>query len=120
MTSWLTQRNQLRFTHREAIKTKREALYVEFVTEASRILADAYSHQKEDVEPLVNLYALAARIRLVSPQPVIVAGQQIVDTIIESYLGPNYTLRDLLPVVQKSKVRFFAEFAEACRQDLDA
>ena len=119
-TSWLTQRNQLRFTHREAIKTKREALYAEFVTEGSRLLADAYSHQKEDVEDLVNLYAISARIRLVSPQPVVVAAEQILSAVVEAYLGPNYTLRDLLPQLQERGLHLFVDFAEACRRDLDS
>src|SRR5215471_3397652 len=36
-SSWLTQRTQLCFAHHEAIKAKREALYTEFIDEASRL-----------------------------------------------------------------------------------
>jgi hypothetical protein len=38
--SWLTQRTQLRFTHHTAIKANREALYAEFVDEASRLYGE--------------------------------------------------------------------------------
>jgi hypothetical protein len=69
---------------------------------------------------LVNLYAIGAHIRLVAPQPVIVAVEQILHAIIEAYLGANYTLRDLLPELQKGGLRFFVDFAEACRRDLDS
>jgi hypothetical protein len=47
-SSWLTQRAQLRFTHLEAIKAKREELYAEFVDEAARLYGDALGHQKDD------------------------------------------------------------------------
>jgi hypothetical protein len=117
-SSWLTQRTQLRFTHREAVKSARAALYVEFINEATRLLADALEHQKDEIEPLVKLVALTARMRLVSPRPVIVAANQAVDAIIAVYLGPNYALRDLLPEVQRGGFRFFDDFGEACRTDL--
>jgi hypothetical protein len=39
-SSWLTQLTQLRFSHDEAIRAKREALYAEFVDEASRLYGD--------------------------------------------------------------------------------
>ena len=118
-SSWFTQRSQLRFTHWEAHKSKREALYVEFINEAARLLADALEHQKDQIEPLVKLVALTARMRLVSSRPVIVTATQAVDEIIAVYLGPNYALRDLLPEIQKGRVRFFDDFGEACRQDLE-
>src|SRR4029077_1426774 len=70
-SSWLTQRTQLRFAHYEAIKAKREALYIEFVDEAARLYGDALGHQKDEVADLVKIYALIGRIRLVSPRPVV-------------------------------------------------
>jgi hypothetical protein len=52
--SWLTQRTQLRFTHHQAIKAKREALYAEFIDEASDRYGDALGHQKNDVADLAS------------------------------------------------------------------
>jgi hypothetical protein len=118
LSSWLTQRTQLLFTHREAVKSKREKLYVDFIDEATRVLADALEHQKDEMEPLVKLVALTTRMRLVSPRPVIVAANKAVDEIVAAYLGPNYTLRDLLPEMQKGRFQFFDDFGEACRTDL--
>src|SRR5262249_25699925 len=48
-SSWLTQRTQLRFAHHEAIKAKREALYTEFIDEASRLYGAALGQQKDEV-----------------------------------------------------------------------
>jgi hypothetical protein len=41
------------------------------------------------------------------------------DTIIQAYLGPNRTLHEVLEDVHRGGFHFFAEFGEACRQDLD-
>ncbi len=117
-SSWLTQRTQLRFSHHEAIKAKREALYAEFVDEASRLYGDALGHQKDDPADLAKLFALLGRIRLVSPRPVVTAAARTLDTIIEAYLGPNRTMHEVLDDVQRGGFHFLIEFGEACRQDL--
>ena len=117
-SSWLTQRTQLRFAHYEAIRAKREALYAEFVDEASRLYGDALGHQKDDPADLVKIYALMGRIRVVSSRPVIAAAERTFDTIIQAYLGPNRTLHEVLEDVHRGGFHFLAEFAEACRQDL--
>jgi hypothetical protein len=118
-SSWLTQRAQLRFSHHEAIKAKREALYAEFVDEAARLYGDALGHQKDDAADLVKLFALLGRIRLVSSRPVVTAAERTFDTIIEAYLGPNRTMHEVLDDVQRGGFHFLIEFGEACRLDLD-
>jgi hypothetical protein len=100
-SSWLTQRTQLRFSHDEAIKAKREALYAEFVDEASRLYGDALGHQKDDAADLVKLFAMIGRIRLVSPRPVVTAAERTFDTIIEAYLGPNRTIHEVMDDVHR-------------------
>ena len=117
-SSWLTQRTQLRFTHHEAIKVKREALYAEFVDEASRLYGDALGRQRDDTAELVKLFALLGRIRLVSPRPVVTAAERTFDTIVEAYLGPNRTMHEVLDDVHRGGFNFLIEFGEACRQDL--
>ena len=117
-SSWLTQRTQLRFSQHEAVKTKREALYAEFVDEAARLYGDALGHQKDDPADLVKIYALLGRIMLASPRPVVTAAERTVDTIMEAYLGPNRTLHQVLDDVHRGGFNLFAEFGEACRQDL--
>jgi hypothetical protein len=117
-SSWLTQRTQLRFSLHEAVKAKREALYAEFVNEATRLYGDALGQQKDDPADLVNLYALIGRIRLVSPRPVVTAAERTLETIVEAYLGPSRTLHEVLDDVHRGGFHFFAEFGEACRQDV--
>ena len=44
----------------------REALYAEFIVEASRRFADASGHQPEGYETIVGVYAAVERMRLLS------------------------------------------------------
>ena len=117
-SSWLTQRTQLLFARREAIKARREELYVEFVDEAARLYGDALGHQKDDAADLCKLFALLGRIRLVSPRPVITAAERTFDSIVETYLGSNRTMHEVLEDVHRGGFNFLIEFGEACRQDL--
>jgi len=45
VTSWLTLRTQLRHVHREAEKAKLEALYGDFIAEATRLFGEAMTQQ---------------------------------------------------------------------------
>lgn len=74
-TSWLTQRTQMREKMRAAALSRREQLYTDFITEASRLFGDALGHEREDISDLVTLYALVARMRLV-PSPTVLASAE--------------------------------------------
>ena len=117
-TSWLTQRAQLRHAHREADRAKLEALYSDFIGEASRLYGDALTHQSEEITEFVRLYAMVGRMRLVSGQPVIDAAMRVQDTIIATYLAPNRTLHEFMDSAQKGEMHLLTEFGDACRKDL--
>ncbi len=119
-TSWLTQRTQLRHAHREAERSKLETLYSDFTIEAARLFGDALTHQTEEIVDLVQLYAMVGRMRLVSDREVIVAAKRVEDAIIETYLGPNHTLREMIEFSRKGGMDCLTEFGEACRKDLAA
>ena len=108
-TSWTTQWTQFRHAHREAEKAKLEALYNDFIAEAARLRGDALTHQTEEITGLVQLYALLGRMRLVSDRLVVVAAMRAVDIIIETYLGPNRTLHEMM--THKDELDFLTEFA---------
>ena len=100
-TSWLTQRTQLRHAHREAERAELKTLYDNFTG-------------------LVGLYAMVGRMHLVSDQTVIDAAMRVGTTIIETYLGPDYTVRELMDHARQGKMSLLVEFGEACRKDLAA
>jgi hypothetical protein len=98
-TSWLTQRTQLRHAHREAERAELKTLYEDFIASASRLYIEALTNKIDDINDitgLVGLYAMDGRMRLVSDQTVIDAARRAEDTIIETYLGPDQTVRELM------------------------
>jgi hypothetical protein len=117
-TNWVTQRTQLSEKHREAEVAKREQLFSDFIAEASRLYGDALTHQKDDVGDLVQLYALVARMRLLSSREVVTAAEQAMDAIIGTYLAPNRTLHELRSIAQRGEMNFLFDFGEACRLEL--
>lgn len=63
---------------------------------------------------------MAGRMRLVSDQTVIAVAMRVEDVIIETYLGPNRSLRELVDYAHQGGLSFLEEFSEACRKDLAA
>ena len=123
-TSWLTQRTQLRHAHREAERVELKTLYQEFIAEASRLFVEAMRVKTDDIDDisgLVGLHALIGRMRLVSDQPVIDAAMQAEEAIVETYLGPDRTIRELMDYARhQGQKNFMVEFSAACRKDLAA
>jgi hypothetical protein len=123
-TSWLTQRTQLRHAHREAERAELKTLYQDFMTEASRLFVEAMRAKTDDIDDisgLVGLHAMIGGMRLVSDQPVIDAAMQAEGAIVETYLGPDRTIRELMDYARiQGETNFLVEFSAACRKDLAA
>jgi hypothetical protein len=118
VTSWLTLRTQLRHAHREAEKAKLEALYGDFIAEATRLFGEAMTQQAGNITEMIGLYAMVGRMRLISARPVIDAAVRVEDTIIETYHGPNRSLDEILDFAHQGGLDILTEYSEACRKDL--
>ena len=117
-TTWITQKNQ---TIRERAKSetrKREILYGDFITEASRLIADAFDHSLDTPETLVKLYANLGRIRLVSSDTVLTAAEECCDRILKLYAQPNRTMAEIFTALHSGELEVFKHFSEACRVEL--
>jgi hypothetical protein len=119
-SSWLTQSIQQQARIREYDRARREALFTDFINEASRLYGDALSHEKDDVLDMVQLYAIVGRIRLISCDRVVTSAEKTMDSIIDSYLAPNKTLHELRTMMVAGEMNFLVEFSEAARYELDA
>ena len=118
VTSWATQNAQRRDKQQGADYARKERLFSDFIREASRLYADALSHQKDDATDLVGLYALIGRMRLVSPPRIVNAAEEAMKGIVEAYLEPNRTLREIRTLAQKGELDFLLKFGEECRAHL--
>jgi hypothetical protein len=84
-------------------------------------MTDAMSHQAETPEVLVLLVASMGQMRLFSSTEVITAAEQVARLIVESYIAPNRSLKELRDAVMDgAKLDLLAQFAEACRKELGA
>ncbi|MHC2302383.1 hypothetical protein ACVJBD_006649 [Rhizobium mongolense] len=63
---------------REIDAAKREKLFSDFISEATRHYGDAISHQKDDVSDLALLYALVAQMRPISSRRVVEANRGVI------------------------------------------
>ena len=118
--SWLTQHVQFRAQQLTTDIAKREDLYKDFIEEASRLYADAYEHDMADTSKLVRLYALVSRMRILSSPSIIEHADRVVRVIIETYLAPNKTFRDVPEILNNDTMDPLRDFSNACREELRA
>ncbi len=89
VTTWMTQNAQNRTTYLNQQRAKREALYSEFIDEASRLFTDALSHEMEDLSKLVHLYSIQNKIRLFASQEIVDRTKEVMEAIIAAYYAPS-------------------------------
>jgi hypothetical protein len=118
ITAWITQRTQKAHTEREAKLRNREALYGEFVTEASRLTVEALSHSLEQPDTFVTLYGITGRIRLVATDPVLAAAEACIHQIIDLYVKPNMTVEQIRLAFERDRLDPIGDFSIACRKEL--
>jgi hypothetical protein len=117
-TTGLTQTSQAREKHRDFEIARRQALFVNFINEATRLYADALTHQKDDVSDLVLLYAMVAQMRILSSRKIVDAAQNVLDYIIEAYLAPNQSLHEIRELAKSGAMNCLVDFGEASRKEL--
>ena len=119
--SSLTQRGQLRTQTLIQEAVKREALYGEFIIEASKRVADAWSHQAESPVVVAGLYSAIERMRLTSSSAVIRSAEQVSRQVADAYAAPDKTFDELRRSLQNEEFRDpLRDFSDACRAELRA
>jgi hypothetical protein len=117
--SWMTQRLQLRIQARIHEAAKRESLYAEFIVEASRRLADAWSHHAESPEVIAGLYSAVQRMRLASSDEVVRLADRVICEVTEAYAAPDRTFDELRERIRGDEPPdALKDFGEACRVEL--
>jgi len=116
-TTWLTQDAQQRTQRFAQAMTRREHLYGEFIEEASKLVADALTHELDDPSKFVQLYALIGRLRLFASANVIAEAEGVMRYVVKTYRQPNRDLRNPEDL-REDDVDTLRAFSEACREDL--
>jgi hypothetical protein len=119
LASWLTQRVQFSAQMLERDIGRRGDLYKVFIEEASKSYADACENDMTDVSKIVHLYTLVSQMRMLSSQEVIDQADGVMGRIVETYLSPNKSIRNILAHDLKSDVLDpLRDFSNACRDEL--
>ena len=120
VSNYLLQRGQ---TQRDLLLRQiadREALYSDFINEASRIYVDSQIHSLGRPEDLVPLHALVRRIRLLASDAVVKAAESVVKQTITQYNGPNRTVEQIRADAVSGVEGPLDLFSFACRDELQS
>jgi hypothetical protein len=120
LASWLVTRTRARGQWLAQDILRRQDLYNEFIEQASRCHIHALQHDKADITILVPLYALIARMRILSSPKVIESAEQIGRTIVDTYMQPDKTFFELRDMVHSGSIDLIRDFSEVCRAELDS
>jgi hypothetical protein len=117
VTTCITQRTQRAFAEREEKLRNREALFGEFITEASRLTVEALGHSLERPDTFVKLYGITGRIRLVATDPILAAAEACTRQIIDLYAKPNLTVEQIRLAFERDRLDPIRAFSVACRKE---
>ena len=120
LASWLVTRTQARAQWLAQDILRRQDLYKEFIEQASQCHVHALQHDEADISTLVPLYALIARMRVLSSPKVIESAERIGRTIVDTYLQPDKTFLELRDMVHSGSIDLIRDFSEICREELDS
>ena len=66
----------------------------------------------------MHLYALVSRMRVVSTPKVVDSADNVARAIIQTYLAPNRTFRQVEEIVNNDEMNPLRDFSIACREEL--
>jgi hypothetical protein len=117
-TSWLTQQTQARAQQLAHKLSRREELYRSFIEEASKLYADSLVRDTADVSQLVRLYSMINLMRVFSSTTIVEGADKVMRMIINTYLTPNKTFRELRDMLDSGTIDPLRDFSEACREEI--
>jgi hypothetical protein len=116
-TTFFTQRYQGRRDLLSRDAANREELYSQFIKEAANLYIDSLGRTLETPAPLIGLYSLVGRIRLISEDKVLSAAEKTAHGIVDSYSRPPTTFDVVYKLAREGNVDPLKEFTEACREE---
>jgi len=119
VTTWISQRAQARSAQLGHEITRRQDLYRDFITAASRTYGDALVSSEPQLADLVALYSMISRMRVLSESPTVACADKIMRTIIDTYFSPNHSVRELTEMIKiGAGIDPLKEFSEAARDEV--
>ena len=119
IATWISQRAQVRAARLEHELSRREQLYKEFISAASKTYGDAMVSNEPEVPAIVDLYAMISIMRVVSSPQTLACAEKLMHETTQTYFEPNKTVRELHERVKTGNgIDPLKEFSEAARAEL--
>ncbi len=115
--SWLAQRHQDKSQRISQINARRERVFGEFIDQASRLFADALTHQLEDPSKLVPIYATIGKLRLYASSETVACADSVMSRIVEAYYSPNVDFQNK-QIRDAQSYDVLRTFIKACQAEL--
>jgi hypothetical protein len=117
-TSWLGQQRQTKEQRRARAKAEMQALYKQFILDASKLYTDALEHDTTEITKLVDIYATLNRIRVLSSPKVIAEADKALRMIVDTYAEENTTFSGIRQSIGRGFSDPLRAFSEACHEEL--
>jgi hypothetical protein len=117
-TSWLGQQRQAKELRRARAKAEMQALYKQFIIDASKLYIDALEHNATEITKLVDIYATLNRIRVLSSPKVISEADNALRMIVDTYAKENATFSGIRQSIGHGFPDPLRGFSEACHDEL--
>ncbi|MCW2286067.1 hypothetical protein M2323_003904 [Rhodoblastus acidophilus] len=117
VTTWLTQHNQAQVKERANNQARLERIYLEFIEQASAVMADALLETAlKDPKKIMPLYAALGKLRLFASDGTLAAAELALDKIIATYYDPcmDFGAKPENP----DEFDLLRPFEAACREEL--
>ena len=119
MAAWLNHRSQVRVEWALHEKSRRQTLYRDFIEDAAKCYIDALQHDKADIPGLVSLYAKLSAMRAVSSKKVVQRADDVVRTILDTYLEPDKSFVELHEMAVDGTIDLLRGFRVVCRDEFE-
>jgi hypothetical protein len=118
VTSWLGQHRQTNEQRRAQQKVELQAMYRQFIQDASILYVDALEHNTTEIPKLVDVYATLNRMRVLSSHKVIAEADHALRIIIDTYAKENTTCSGIRQSISHGFPDPLRGFSEACNKEL--
>jgi hypothetical protein len=119
LAAWLNHRSQVRTEWILHEKSRRQALYRDFIDEAAKCYIDALQHCKPDIPGLVGLYAKLSSMRGLSSKPVVHCAEDVARKILDTYLEPDKSFVELREMAIDGSIDLLRAFSDTCRDEFE-
>jgi hypothetical protein len=117
-TSWLGQQRQTKEQRRAREKDELQALYKQFIEDASKLYVDALEHNTTELPKLIDIYTTINRMRVLSPPRVVAEADKALWMIMDTYAKENETFSGIRQSITKGFPDPLRAFSEACHEEL--